>query len=117
MSEYPISISNLNDFIFCPVSIYFHAVESDTEKMTYQDSFQINGTAAHEKSDSGAYSTQKDMLQGISVYSERYNLIGKIDTFDMKSGILTERKKKIKTIFDRTAFRRLYNNPFKFLLL
>ncbi len=105
MSEYPISISNLNDFVFCPVSIYFHSVESDTEKLTYQDSFQINGTAAHEKSDTGAYSSKKDMLQGISVYCERYNLIGKIDTFDAENGILTERKKKIKQIFDGYVFQ------------
>ena len=105
MSEYPISISNLNDFVFCPVSIYFHAVESDTEKLTYQDSFQINGSAAHERSDTGAYSTQKDMLQGISVYCEKYDLSGKIDTFDIKNGILTERKKRIKTVYDGYVFQ------------
>ena len=105
MSEYPVSVSNLNDFVFCPVSIYFHAVEADTEKLTYQDSYQINGAAAHEKSDLGAYSTKKDMLQGVSVYCEKYNLIGKIDTFDAKSGILTERKKKIKTVYDGYVFQ------------
>ena len=33
MSELPLSISNLNDFIFCPVSIYFHGLDSDTDKM------------------------------------------------------------------------------------
>ena len=27
MSEQPLSISNLNDFIFCPVSIYFHSLD------------------------------------------------------------------------------------------
>ena len=27
MSESPIPISNLNDFIFCPVSIYFHGLD------------------------------------------------------------------------------------------
>ena len=40
------------------------------------------------------------MLQGVSVYCEKYNLVGKIDVFDEKTGILTERKKKIKTVYD-----------------
>ena len=40
------------------------------------------------------------MLQGIPVYCEKYNLIGKIDTFDSVKGILTERKKKIKMVYD-----------------
>lgn len=69
MSEQPLAISQLNDFIFCPA-------------------------------DSATYSTQKGMLQGISVYCEKYNLVGKIDVFDKKTGILTERKKKIKTVYD-----------------
>lgn len=29
MSEHPIAISKINDFIFCPVSIYFHALEEE----------------------------------------------------------------------------------------
>lgn len=105
MSENPISISNLNDFIFCPVSIYFHSLDENTEKLTYQDSYQLDGTAAHEKSDKAAYSTKKSMLQGISVYCEKYNLVGKIDTFDVEKGILTERKKKIKVIYDGYIFQ------------
>lgn len=34
--------------------------------------------------DSATYSTQKGMLQGISVYCEKYNLVWKIDVFDEK---------------------------------
>lgn len=105
MSEEPISITNLNDFIFCPVSIYFHLLEEDEERILGQDSCQINGSAAHEKSDSATYSTKKSMLQGIWVYCEKYNLVGKIDTFDSSNGILTERKKKIKTIYDGYVFQ------------
>ena len=103
--ESPIAITNLNDFIFCPVSIYFHAIDSDAEKLTYQDHYQINGTAAHEKSDSGAYSDRKDILQAVSVYCEKYDLYGKIDTFDIKTDKLTERKKKISTIYDGYVFQ------------
>ena len=103
--EEPIAISNLNDFIFCPVSIYFHLLEDEEENIMYQDSYQLDGSAAHEKSDTGAYSTKKSMLQGVGIYCEKYNLIGKLDTFDIEKGILTERKKKIKTVFDGYVFQ------------
>lgn len=68
--------------------------------MVYQDTDQINGTAAHKTVDTNIYSTDHSILQGIDVYSERYNLIGKIDTYYSKTGILRERKKKIKQIYD-----------------
>lgn len=103
--ENPIPISFLNDFIFCPVSIYFHSLEEDEDRIIEQDTVQLNGTAAHEKSDTATYSTRKTVLQGISVFCEKYNLIGKIDTFDTESGTLTERKKKIKTVFDGYVFQ------------
>ncbi len=105
MSEYPILITNINDFIFCPVSIYFHSLDGSTEKLIYQDFFQLNGTAAHEKSDNGEYSDRKDILQAIDVYSSEYNLIGKIDTFDISLGRLTERKKHISVIYDGYVFQ------------
>ncbi len=34
------------------------------------------------------------------VYSAEFGLTGKIDVFDKRSGVLTERKRKIKTIYD-----------------
>jgi len=45
--ENPIILSWLNDFIFCPVSIYFHQLYGDQDKMLYQCKDQINGTNAH----------------------------------------------------------------------
>lgn len=99
MSEQPVAISLSNDFIFCPASIFFHSLETE-ENIMVQDSFQLNGTNANKHSDSATYSTEKSVLQGVSVYCEKYNLIGKIDVFDEKTGILTERKKKIKTVYD-----------------
>lgn len=45
------------------------------------------------------------MLQGVSVYCRKYNLCGKIDVFDADKGILTERKKRIKTIYDGYVFQ------------
>lgn len=104
MSENPIAISNLNDFIFCPVSIYFHTLEAE-ENILSQDIAQINGSHSHRNSDRAAYSTKKSMLQGISVYCQKYNLCGKIDVFDTEKGILTERKKNIKTVYDGYIFQ------------
>lgn len=43
--ENPIAITKLNDFIFCPASIYFHNLFGDTEKIMYQSERQINGSA------------------------------------------------------------------------
>ncbi len=42
MSEQTIAISQLNDFVFCPVSIYFHQLYYDTETTLYQSKPQIN---------------------------------------------------------------------------
>lgn len=42
-----ILITELNDFIFCPISIYFHHMYGNREKATYQSEYQLNGTAAH----------------------------------------------------------------------
>lgn len=96
----PILITELNDFIFCPVSIYFHQLYGSIDKMLYQSRDQINGTAAHEKVDDAMYSTKKSILMGIDVYCEEYNLIGKIDMYDQHNHLLRERKKKIKQVYD-----------------
>lgn len=105
MAENPISISLLNDFVFCPASIYFHGLEQDAEKIVSQDTFQINGTAVHKSVDNGTYSSKKNVLQSLFVYCERYNLYGKIDVFYVDSGILIERKKKISTVYDGYVFQ------------
>jgi len=105
MSENPFAITLLNDFIFCPASIYFHMLEDRVEKMTYQSPAQLNGTAAHEKSDSGHYSLSGKILQGMPVYPAKFGLAGKIDVFDTTSGLLTERKRKIKTVYDGYIFQ------------
>lgn len=106
-----ILLSQLNDFIFCPASIYFHALYGSMDTMLYQDKAQINGTNAHKSVDEQHYSTRKDVLQGIDVYCEKYRLIGKIDLYDMKHQLLTERKKKIKVLYDGYIFQ-LYGQYF-----
>lgn len=98
-------ITELNDFIFCPASIYFHKLYGGMDKMLYQSSDQINGTAVHEKVDNATYSTKSAILMALDVYSEKYNLIGKIDIYDQERCTLRERKKKIKQIYDGYVFQ------------
>lgn len=103
--EEVILISYLNDFIFCPVSIYFYKLYGNLDKDLYQASHQVNGTNAHRTIDNKTYSTRRDILQGIDVYSAKYGIIGKIDVFDIKTGTLTERKRTIKQIYDGYVFQ------------
>ena len=100
-----IPITQLNDFVFCPASIYFHMLYGDTDNILYQSRDQINGTAAHSAIDEQRYSDRKDILCGLNVYCEEYGLIGKIDIFDLKTGTLTERKRQIKEIYDGYVFQ------------
>ncbi|MBE5923847.1 MAG: type V CRISPR-associated protein Cas4 [Lachnospiraceae bacterium] len=100
-----IIISNLNDFIFCPVSIYFHNLYGNRATITYQCSDQINGTKAHESVDNKTYSTKKSVLMSLDIYCEKYNLVGKIDMYDTSTGVLTERKRKINKIYDGYVYQ------------
>ena len=86
--EEPILITWLNDYVFCPKSIYYHNLYGTPERIAFQEKKQIEGTKAHESIDSGSYSSRKEILCGISVYSEQYNLTGKIDIFDANTGTL-----------------------------
>lgn len=100
-----ILMSYLNDFIYCPVSIYFHKLYGTVETSLYQRDYQINGTFAHKSIDNHTYSTKDKILQGIDVFTEKYGILGKIDVFDIEKGILTERKNKISEIYDGFVFQ------------
>lgn len=109
--EQPIMITWLNDFVFCPLSIYFHNLYGSVEQLAFQETTQINGTAAHAAIDGGNYSTRSGILSGQLVYCEEFGLIGKIDIFDTRSGVLTERKKRIITVYDGYTYQ-LYGQCF-----
>ncbi len=93
-------ISNLNDFIFCPRSIYFHNLFGNKSTELFHREYQKNGHAAHETIDNKNYSTRKETLMALPVFSEKYNLCGKIDIYHGKEKLLVERKKKITEIYD-----------------
>lgn len=100
-----LTLSFLNDFIFCPRSIYFHQLYGGLNHDLYKQKPQIAGEAAHSAISGKTYSTLKNVLQNIEVFSEKYNICGKIDIFDCESGKLTERKREIKTIYDGYVFQ------------
>lgn len=103
--ELYLKISYLNDFIFCPLSIYYHQLYGELSERMYYGSAQLDGKAVHSAIDEKRYSTHKNILQGTDVYSEEYNLCGKIDLFDIDKGLLTERKKHIEVIYDGYVFQ------------
>ena len=98
-------ISFLNDFIFCPRSIYFHQLYGRVSTQVYHQTPQRKGLAAHQTIDNKKYSSAKSTLQAMEVYSRQYNIAGKIDTFDQEKGILRERKKRITTVYDGYVFQ------------
>lgn len=104
MEQY-IPISFLNDFIFCPKSLYNHQLYGNFAKSIYQQKPQLAGLNAHKAIDQKKYSTKKTILQSYDIYSDKYKLYGKIDTFDTERGLLRERKNHIITIYDGYVFQ------------
>lgn len=104
MEDY-IQISKLNDFIFCPKSLYFHGIFENYSEKTYHEAPQTKGKIAHENIDKGKYSSLKKIMQGTDVYSDKLGLCGKIDIFDKETGELVERKYLIKKIYDGYIFQ------------
>lgn len=95
----------MNDFIFCPLSIYFHNLYGNLNTELYHTTKQKNGQNIHEAVDNKNYSTHKNMLQSIDIFSNNYRICGKIDLFDIDTGVLTERKKHINVIYDGYIFQ------------
>lgn len=98
--EENILITYFNDYIYCPLSIYYHRLYDRKEKNIYTGAKQIQGTNAHKSIDQQKYTTSKKILQGISVYSSKYKITGKIDMYNIETKTLTEKKNKIVKIYD-----------------
>ena len=105
MEEDYISISSLNDFIFCPYSIYLHNVYENTDESLFHAIPQTQGRIAHEIVDDKKSSTRKDVLQALPVYSAKYGLLGKIDVYKTKEKYLIERKYQLKIIFQGQIYQ------------
>ncbi len=100
-----IPISKINDFIFCPLSLYFHSLYEDYDQILYHEKNQLEGKIKHENIDKRKYSTTKRYLQSLSIYSEKYNLMGKVDAYDQLEKILIERKNRVIKIYDGYVYQ------------
>ena len=95
-----IMLSYLNDFYFCPYSIYLHSVYSNVMPDLYYDAYQVEGRIAHDTVDTGRYmASDPSILTSFHVFSDKYHLYGIVDIFKITQGILIERKKRISRIF------------------
>ncbi|MDO5322024.1 MAG: type V CRISPR-associated protein Cas4 [Bacteroidia bacterium] len=104
MEDY-IEISTLNDFIFCPYSIYLHNVYKNTVEDLYYAAPQLLGKYSHHTVDEGTSVRSKGDLAGMSVFSEKYGLMGKIDIYRASGAQLIERKRHISTIYQGQIFQ------------
>lgn len=90
-----IKLSTLNDFIYCPKSIYYHELYSNYNKNIYQEKAQKEWSIVHQAIDNKTYSTRKNIIQSLSVYSDYYKIAWKIDIFNVETWELIERKNQI----------------------
>jgi CRISPR-associated protein Cas4 len=94
-----ISISQLNDFVFCPYSIYLHNIYRNADENLYHATPQTQGKASHTVIDEQKYSSRKNEISGISVYSDEFGIAGKIDIYKISEKHLIERKHKLEKIY------------------
>lgn len=91
-------ISYLNDFIFCPYSIYLHQVFDRNAEELYTAIPQQNGKSAHTSIDNPK-TIRRSIVKGIYVISNALGIYGKIDTYYPEEGKLVESKYEIKTLY------------------
>lgn len=109
-----LQISYLNDFIFCPYSIYLHQVFDNSNEVVYSAAPQQRGKTAHYDIDSFSETQNAEegtLLKGIYVVSNKLGLYGKIDTYDIKQKKLIESKYLISNIY-RGYYYQLWSQYF-----
>ncbi len=93
-----VSFSQLNDFLFCPRSLYLHSLYYGYKTSLFHDTAQANGTAAHETIDNNTYK-RKGWVSGIWLCSPTYGIYGKCDLYNATTGVLVERKRTVHRLF------------------
>ncbi len=64
-----IPISKINDFLYCPKSLYLHGMYEDFSEALFHNEPQTKGKINHKAIDKKTYSTAKRFLIGVYVYS------------------------------------------------
>jgi CRISPR-associated exonuclease Cas4 len=99
-----IPFTMLNDYIFCPASIYFHKMYDGVENLLFTGEKQITGKALHKRIDEDDW-TQSDVICGRMFESAKYGIYGKIDKYYPKTKALVESKAKILNVYDGYVFQ------------
>ena len=71
----------------------------ETDETMYHATPQTKGKLAHEGIDKKKASNRADDILALSVYSETYGIMGKIDFYKRKEKKLIERKNQLKKIY------------------
>jgi len=93
-----IPISFLNDFVFCPYSIYLHNVYVGTEEQLIHALPQVKGKDYHKNIDQKKYQG-KNWLLGLPVASMELGVKGVIDIYRPSERILIERKYQLRNLY------------------
>lgn len=109
--ENTIQISKINDFLFCPMSLYYHSIYEQYSENIYHCTPQIVGKIKHENIEQRRYSTSKHIMQGLAIYCDKYDITGRIDIYDRNKFELVERKYRVSKIFDGHKYQ-LYAQMF-----
>lgn len=89
----------LNDYIFCPYSIYLHSVYMESDEDIYKAKPQSKGTDAHKSIDKKSGSTRQADIFALPVFSDSLGISGKIDVYKKDRKLLIERKYMLKNIY------------------
>lgn len=111
--EEMIPFTMLNDFVFCPASIYFHRMYDGVENLLFTGKKQIKGKSLHKNIDDNTWS-QSSVICGASFACQKYCLYGKIDKYYPKTKHLVESKAKIQNVYDGYVFQ-LYAQYFSMI--
>jgi len=104
MDDY-ISISTLNDFIFCPYSIYLHNVYMGGDEELVHATPQTQGKASHETIDKKKYSSRQADIVALPVFSDELEIKGKIDIYKGQEKLLIERKHQLLKIYQGQIYQ------------
>ena len=77
----------------------------ESDESMYHATPQVQCKIAHKGIDKKTYSSRKDDITSLPVYSEKYGLIGKIDLLKQKEFLLIERKYQLKRIFQGQIYQ------------
>ena len=94
--EHYLAITTLNDFIFCPYSIYLHQIYDFNNEETYHDEYQSKGKRLHDFIDNNK---DVESWKNAYVYSEKLGIYGKIDDYNPATKELIEYKSTIAIAF------------------